>query len=313
MSNVYFIGSKYWCDYLAEKLGDERGLRATAVDLSSIKSLSQMFDRRGVTIVVVGLGARVSPKRIAIWAMLVAFWIRGFSSNRIVFYWIGSDVLSLGSNRYARIFSKLTKLFRAKHICGAPWFVDELQRYGIRAQPVLFPYDTEAASVYADAPLPVNPFTICTYLTSNGWKTLEGHRILHIAAQTPDVRWVVMGMNENDIPKSEAVSSNVTFTGWVDNPLAVQSRCHALLRLVRHDAFSGVVRDALAMRRLVLYSLPVKGAYNVGGKSDCEIADIVNNFAAGSRYSYSADVHDVQETLKPFAEQIDDLRRAIEG
>jgi hypothetical protein len=312
MKSVYFLGSKYWRDYLAAKLGENGGFRAVALDWSSIKSLSQAYRRPGAVVVVVGLGARVSPRRLAIWATLAAFWIRGRGSNRLVFYWIGTDVLSLNDNPSSRIYAKVTRLFRVKHICGAPWFVDELRQHGISAQCVLFPYDTEPAAQYADALLPAQPFKICTYLTSAGWKTLEGQRTLRIAMQTPNVRWTVMGMNANDIPKGETIPSNVAFTGWVDDPLAVQAQCHALLRLVQHDAFSGVVRDALAMRRIVLYSLPIAGGLDIGGKSDSEIAFMINKLATSSEHAVCNKVKDFKNILKPFTEQIAALRRALE-
>lgn len=311
MRRVFFLGSSFWRVYLVERMRSSNSICAQEADWGSRESLKKLFKRRGTTAVVVGLGANISLKRIAIWTMLALFWLRGAGSNRLIFYWIGTDVLSLKRNRFSWLYARLTRMLKVQHICGAPWFVEELAENGIESESVLFPYDTEPAAMLSSRRPVSKPFKICVYLKAGGWDKLHGHRTLGIAAQTLDVQWVVMGMAANDLPATEKLPSNVTFTGWVSDPLAVQAECHAMFRLVEHDAFCGVVRDALAMGKVVLYSLPVSGVINIGAMADSEIAAVINDLASDRRPSCENDKIEAI-ALPPYIEQISRLQRALE-
>lgn len=75
---------------------------------------------------------------------------------------------------------------------------------------------------------------------------------------------------------------NVELLGWDSEPQRIMSTCHVFLRLTRDDAYAGTVRDAQAMRRIVLFTKPVGDCLQVSDSdfNDCKAAffEIVTAF-----------------------------------
>jgi hypothetical protein len=235
--------------------------------------LLRIFSDRSATLLAVGYGTQLSPKRTLIWMLVVLWWLLHRRRESLVLYWIGTDVTR--AREGSKMLRRILKWVGTKHICGAPWFVDTLRQSGISAQPVLFPYDTGPAQELAQSQPCSDKLRISTYLTRGGWSNMNGPRILDLAENTPWAKWQVVGMKASDIPDARQPPSNMDFLGWVSDPLSALAASHIFVRIVDHDAYSGMVRDAQAMGRIVLYSKPVKGTIDVFGKSVFEVVEIL--------------------------------------
>lgn len=271
---VYLTGMGFWANYLADKLRVHENFDAKAVKFINPSEAIELIADKGAALLVIGLGARLSIKRIYLWSIIALFALRDRKRNRVIFYWVGGDNLTLrqGSSMYVSFW----RWIGVDHICGAPWFVEDLRAKGIPATAVLFPYDTEPAERQPCTPKGNDPFKVCSYLSPMGWEELCGDATLRIAEMTPRVQWDIMGMNAVDVPTNVSVSENVRFLGWVSNPLEVQNACNAFFRMVEYDGLSGAVRDAIAMRKIVFYSIPVSGAINIAGMSEVDIASRID-------------------------------------
>lgn len=287
MTKLLLLGSPYWCRYLCTHLARE------GVDARHIahrpEDLLRLFFHRKATILAVGFGASLSFKRAIIWLIVLLWWLLHRRKESIVQYWIGSDVARAQEGGVNKAMFDLLSRMGARHICGAPWFVEQLRRAGIDAEPVLFPYDTgEAADHPSTAPEPP-PLRALAYLTPGSWQNMNGNRILELAKLAPDIQWDVVGMNDKDLPGQQTPPLNMRFLGWVDDPLAVMASCHVFVRLANHDAYSGMVRDAQTMGKAVLYTKPVEGCINVAGKTTGEIAEILISTISELTYSSDSD------------------------
>lgn len=274
------------------------------------RGMLKIFPNRGAKLLMVGYGTRFSPKRAAIWLIVFTWWLSHRRKPSVFVYWIGTDVACSGIGSGSRLLVWLLARMHARHLCGAPWFVETLSACGINAQPVLFPYDTAAALDLAENVPDPKPFRILVYLTPGSWENMNGTTLLRLARQTPDLEWSVIGMQCSQIPGGQLSPSNMRFLGWVESPLTVLSASHAFIRIADHDAYSGMVRDAQAMGKIVLYSKPVDGVIDISGKSDIEVADILIRISRGEGVVASMEADD--HSLPPFKDQVKNLIKALE-
>lgn len=288
MTKLLLLGSPYWCRYLCTHLARE-GVAAHHIRHRPGDLLRLLF-HRNATVLAVGFGASLSFKRAVIWFIVLLWWLLNRRKGSIVQYWIGSDVARAQEVGVSKAMSHLLSWIGARHICGAPWFAEQLRRAGINAKPVLFPYDTDQAAAQPSTAPESPPLRALAYLTPGSWRNMNGNRILELAKLTPDTQWHVVGMNDNDLPGHETPPPNVRFLGWVEDPLAVMASCHVFVRLANHDAYSGMVRDAQTMGKTVLYTKPVEGCINVAGKTTGEIAEILTSIISKLTYSSGREV-----------------------
>lgn len=280
MRRVFVLGNRYWSRHIT-KLLIEQGVPAEYVDRKP-QHLWRIFSDLDARLLLVGLGGPPGKERFGIWAFVLSWWALHRRRDSIIVYWIGTDVLGSLTARGQALMDKMIRLTGAKHIAGAPWFSESLARRGLAVETVLFPYDTARAVAYPQPFLAAEPYRICTYLAPAGWANAHGDETLAVARMTPSVQWTVMGMSADQAP-GESIPQNMTFLGWVDDPLKVISESHALIRWVDHDAYSGVVREAQAMGKTVLYSLQVKGIVSIAGMEPEQVADQINRVATGTR------------------------------
>lgn len=300
MKAIFTTGSSYWANYLARHL-NEISHRATSVGLHPFH-LCRIFGDFSRHILVVGIGGDLTAKKSIIWTMLAMWWLAHRRRGSITLYWIGGDVVTatLGVSPLLR---RLWAVMGVKHIAGAPWFVEELAEAGVDARYVLFPYDTSAATAMrASSGSESERLSVLCYLLPSAWGNLSGRRIMRLATLTPNSDWTAMGMGKGDVPHGEEVPANVKFIGWVDNPLEVLAANDVFIRLVAHDAYSGMVRDAQAMGKLVIYNMPVRGVVDPTGMDDETLASALTGEA-------STNVSGL--TLPDFSEQVKSLSNAI--
>jgi hypothetical protein len=158
--------------------------------------------------------------------------------------------------------------------------VAELKQANVEAEPVTFPYDTTAAR-QSEVKKRGDRLQLLSYLRAASWQNLKGSRILRIASLAADCDWKVVGMDRDEVPAGEVVPSNLEFLGWVSDPLLHLEQCDIFIRLVGHDAYSGMVRDAQAMGKTVIYSMPVDDVICVSGMTDDAIVNILHDIGSG--------------------------------
>ncbi len=300
MRGIFTTGSAYWARYLAERL-NSNGYVASSVGLHPFQ-LCRIFSDPSRNVLAIGLGGDLTLKKGAIWAILAIWWLLRRRPGSITLYWIGGDVVTakLGVSRSLRV---LWTAMEVKHIAGAPWFADELADVELKVTSVLFPYNTDLAKSMRSEVVKERgrPSVLC-YLLPSAWENLNGSRMLRLAALTPNSDWTVMGMLKRDVPANEVIPDNVNFIGWVNNPLDVLAANEILIRLASHDAYSGMVRDAQAMGKIVLYNMPVHGVVDTTGMIDETIAAILIGGVRQSSHGLS---------LPQFSEQIKLLADAV--
>ncbi|WDR07285.1 hypothetical protein PSQ90_07660 [Devosia rhodophyticola] len=303
MRDVFIVGSQYWAGYLAAQLS-ARGYGADQVAHRPLQ-MCRIFFQPSRNVLVVGLGGDLTFKKFMIWAVVTLHWVLHRRDGGIILYWIGGDVVAAkhGSSRSLR---QLWAFTRARHIAGAPWFVDELRALGVNASPVLFPYNTSiAASMRSSSVRENDQTTVCCYLLPSTWESQYGARLMRLASLLPDTSWTIMGMTQEQVPVNEVVPDNVEFLGWVGNPLEILAANDVYVRLVSHDAYSGMVRDAQAMAKTVLYNMPVQGVVDTTGMDDKAIATFIRN------HSCETNQRSEGMSLPPFHDQIQVLAEAV--
>ncbi len=309
MKSLFLLGSPYWCRYLETQFRKE-GVEAQYIPH---RSILRVFSNCDANLLLVGYGTRFSLKRVVIWLVIFTWWLARRRRENIFVYWIGTDAACPGTGSGGRLLVWLLNRVHARHLCGAPWFVEALLAHGIRAQPVLFPYDTSSALALAEyRPDPI-PFRVLVYLTRGSWENMNGAKLLELARQTPELEWSVIGMLCSQVPEEQHIPPNMRFLGWVEDPLAVMSLSHVFIRLVDHDAYSGMVRDAQAMGKIVLYSKPLDGVIDISGKPIPEMADILVRISKGERDGQiDASIKAAENPLPLFSDQVKNLIRALE-
>lgn len=235
----------------------------------------QTIFKPGRSILVLGLGGDLTPKKFIIWAAITFHWMLHGRVGCITLYWIGGDVVA-AKGGISPFLRRLWSIIGVRHIAGAPWFVDELCAADVSVSPVLFPYDTSAASSLGRNAVRTQDRTgVTCYLRPSTWESQYGARMMQLASMLPETRWTVIGMTRDEVPEDQAVPTNVDFLGWVDDPLHILASNDVLIRLASHDAYSGMVRDAQAMGKRVLYNMPIQGAVDIAAMENEAIANMI--------------------------------------
>ena len=178
-----------------------------------------------------------------------------------VMHWAGTDLLHA---RRAHATGRATPTLSrgVTHWAGAPWLAAELADLGVRARWLPHSWVAPPSTL---PPLPRDePFTLLTYLPAGRFAFYGGNAVLALARALPDVRVLVAGADALPCP----APPNVACLGWVREMAPVYARCHALLRLPRHDGLSFMVQEALAAGRYALWSYPLEGVDQVHGAAD---------------------------------------------
>lgn len=273
MKSVFTIGSQYWAKYISDLL-NTHGITSECTPHRPLPLLGTIF-KPGRSILVIGLGGDLTPKKFIIWAAVTLHWLLHGRVGSVTLYWIGGDVVA-AKGGISPFLHRLWSIIGVRHIAGAPWFVDELCAANVSASPVLFPYDTSAAaSLGREAVRKKDRTGVTCYLRPSTWESQYGARMMQLALMLPETRWTVVGMARDEVPEGQAVPTNVEFLGWVDNPLHILAANDVLIRLASHDAYSGMVRDAQAMGKRVLYNMPVQGAVDISAMDNEAIANLI--------------------------------------
>jgi hypothetical protein len=172
------------------------------------------------------------------------FWIFLFVffkiiGKKILFYWIGSDVMD-SDKKIVLICSKLID----KNLVHAPWLVNELKEKGVVAEFAPIPsWNIRAKKI---GPLPETP-TALVYFGNREY--FYGLEIVRRLVSMP-YKFIILG--KRDVLKAP----NIEYLGHVnvEDMDEIYSRTTVLLRITKHDALSKMVQEALARGRYVIWS-----------------------------------------------------------
>jgi hypothetical protein len=257
--NVLFVGQR-WARYLAELVNtySSSRLHATSLVVDSPWKILQLPRLLPLSDIWVRVGFR--PGSPSLRGLLFdTIWYLSQRNYKAlgVYYWIGTDVFqALEDARRSHLSPFFQASLRNLHLAGAPWLVEELQTIGVPASCVLFPAKLPTVS---PPPLP-DVFTVGSYIPDSRFEFYGGPSVYEAACRLPFVRFLVWGGSGKWIRQP---LPNLNFLGWVINIEQVYAQTSAILRLVKHDALGGSVREGLAMARHVIYTYHIPHTFYV--------------------------------------------------
>lgn len=251
---VCFVGQDNWVRKLAETLSRHASrLDATHVGVSNgplVKGLLRFCKAD----IVVRVGLRPGARTVRGVAFDSLWTLACFLKPRclVVCYWIGTDVLRAVQDAQRNRLTRFWGLaLRWSHIAAAPWLAEELREaMGVDAKTVLFPLPLPRAD---PPPLPPD-FRVLTYIPDRRYDFYGGDMVYAAARELPTVLFSVVGGVGNWVDRP---LPNLRFYGWCENMLSMYAGSSVVVRLVRHDAIGGTVREGLALGRHVVYNYMV--------------------------------------------------------
>lgn len=180
-------------------------------------------------------------------ALSLAYFLR----KRIVFHWVGTDVVMAKENFRLNTANKKF-LGHVEHLCEVSWIKDELEEINVFPkimQLACFDQFDESSFSFPEK------FKILTYMTP-GRETFYGlNYIVVLAQKIPDVTITILGISSYhlELPK------NIVIGGWVQDMKKEYLDTCLYLRLPEHDGLSFSVLEALSFGRYVGYSQNLEG------------------------------------------------------
>ncbi len=214
--------------------------------------------------------ASVLP-RVDVWYQLQGCAGRGWSCElalrlgvAVVLHWLGTDVTD--ALRYFRAHPQhLPLLHKVAHWTFSPWLADELSSLGLSAQFMPFPQEKVRGFLAQLPPALPETFAIATYIRDERPDFYGWPKVLALAQRYPDVPIHVLGTTG---AFASTVPSNVRFWGWLEDPGPVLRESTVLVRMPEHDGYSGMVQEALALGRYVIWTYAVPGVYQARCEED---------------------------------------------
>jgi hypothetical protein len=243
-ASVLFVGSPFWCRYLAGLL-NEGGF----LDAHVAGGFWRWLGSRRRSICLVGLGMPDTTKRVVYHFGAYLLDKLGLVEHRVV-YWIGSDVM--------RARSGSPVIGSAVNVAGSPWLAEEIRERGYECQTRLFPVRLPSSESFAFPSF--SRLQILCYLPDSGHELHGSGEIRAVAARFPDIDFRIVGGRGAWWSKPP---DNVRFLGWTDHMVDHLAGCHVLLRRTQHDSFSAFVREGIVAHRYVVFTHAVPGVTHV--------------------------------------------------
>lgn len=163
-------------------------------------------------------------------------------NKKVVMHWVGTDVVNASKEKSPN----KAYIKDAVHFCEVGWIKDELKEIGIDAEIVNFAVFSKKVT----ASLPVNEFTVLSYIPGNRSSFYGIEAFLSLANNFPDTRFLIAGGTEEDFGK---LPDNVKALGWVKDMEEVFDQSHVCVRYPEHDGLSNFILEAMARGKQVLY------------------------------------------------------------
>lgn len=182
----------------------------------------------------------------------------------VVLHWLGTDVTD--ALRYFQAHPhQVALLRRMTHWTFSPWLKDELSTLGLEACFMPFP-QVKALRALQNPPPPLpERFGLVTYIRDERPEFYGWEKILTLARSFPEIPIRVLGTRGEfaaDVP------ANVEFCGWIEDPLPVLEAATVLVRVPEHDGLSGLVVEALALGRHVVWTYHLPGVHQVHDEAE---------------------------------------------
>ncbi len=189
----------------------------------------------------------------------------------VILHWLGTDVTD--AVRYFRAHpDHVALLHRMTHWVVSPWLQDELAALGVQAQFVPFPQEKVARYLQQLPPPLPDRFSIITYIRDQRPAFYGWEKVLSLARHWPDIPVRVLGTEgcfAVDVP------ANVRFLGWQEDPYLFLCDSTVLVRMTEHDGYSGMVLEALALGRHVVWTYALPGVLQA-----CDEAALFDHIAS---------------------------------
>lgn len=181
-------------------------------------------------------------------------WLRNSRKRTGVNYWIGSDSLTALRREKSRGLSNADRaaISNLTHIADSDTVRDELCSLGVEATVAWLPPPNVPDEPIL-TPLPAD-FTVLSYIPDRSSDFYGGPAVVEMARRLPGVAFLVVGGDGGWLRERP---TNLQFIGWQSEMRPVFERCSCLVRMVEHDSVSGMVVEALAYGRKVIYSRPL--------------------------------------------------------
>lgn len=254
--HIFMYGDD-WVRHLAKVVGQhpEGGMTADYCEYPQINPfilLRKVW--RADTVMRVGVRPGGVGKRLffldCLWWVIAKF----LKNKRVIYYWIGTDVLDASRQYKLGRNSIFSYAYRDNiHFSNAPWLRDELRQIGIESDLVLFPVGKVLPPALTGIEWP-SRFAILAYVPDGRSAFYGGDVLMEAARRLPSIDFLVVGGCGSWLQQKPA---NVTFLGYVQDMGRVINQVHVVVRQVEHDAIGGTVREGLFYARHIIYSYPL--------------------------------------------------------
>jgi glycosyltransferase involved in cell wall biosynthesis len=178
--------------------------------------------------------------------------------KRIVIHWVGSDVeYAIEAWRHGKSSERL--IHDATHWADASWLAEEIRPIGVQAEERPLPMPIAFG---VPAPMPEEHGVLIS-LPREPHSAYDVEGTLEVVAALPGVRFSLVGGYEPPVSLP-----NLSNLGFVDGMASVYRDHSVFLRLMRHDALSHSVVEALSFGRRVVWSYPLPGVDQASGVED---------------------------------------------
>ena len=245
--------SRYWGNYIAN-LFDNSEIECIITYTNSIKNYLNTVKNIIKSDVVLVIGGTIKKSKIVDIAL--------FFNKKVVFYWIGTDVLKAKQLEKNKIYKKY--ILNCKHLCECDWIKNELFEVGVNADIVnIAVVNDNKKSCYNKW----DKMQIICYSGENREYFYGYKNIFKLAELYPEFTFNVVGSSGKNVNKLP----NIKFHGLVDNLERKFADNFLFIRLPEHDGLSVSVLEALSHKNWVIYSYPLNFTYK--GTDFIEIKD----------------------------------------
>lgn len=181
---------------------------------------------------------------INIWQM-IGLKLLKLLNKKIIFHWIGSDILNLSRHQQARIILSKIKDTIDCHVTQSKELQNELSTYDITAQ--IIHILTEEV-VPTETPFP-KKFTVLSYIPE-GRENFYGYSVItRLVNELPDISFLVSSNSGKGLENHP----NLHYLGRVASADKLLDQASCLLRYVQHDGLGKMIIEALGKGRHVIW------------------------------------------------------------
>lgn len=255
MKICIICSSRYWGNYIANLFYDSE-INCIISYTNSIKNYLNTIKNIIKSDVVLVIGGTIEKSKIIDIALIF--------NKKVVFFWIGTDVLKAKQLNKDKICKNY--IFNCTHICECDWIKNELFEVGISADIVnIAVVNDNKKSCYNEW----NKMKIICYSGEKREYFYGYENIFKLAELYPEFTFNVVGSSGKSVNKLP----NIKFYGFVDDLERKFADNFLFIRVPEHDGLSVSVLEALSHKNWVIYSYPLKFAYN-----GCNFSEIKDSF-----------------------------------